>query len=71
MVNKVLAAISVGITLLAVGMTVGAIYAPHWVSFHSDDDTYIEYGLFIETEDDDDEPGSTDTTGVSWSCSEW
>lgn len=70
MVNKVLTAISLGLTLLAVGMTIGAIYAPHWVSFHDDDDVYKEYSLFIMTDDDFDS-GHTDNTGESWSCIQW
>ena len=63
-----LAGVSLGLTLVALGLTVGAIYTPHWVDFESSATQKYEFGLFWMTEDDDDATGAADASGQSWAC---
>ena len=54
MANKVLAGISFGVTLVALGLIAGAIYSPHWVDYEESKSHSYEYGLFMVTDDDND-----------------
>lgn len=75
MANKVLAGISFGVTLVALGLIAGAIYSPHWVDYEESKSHSYEYGLFMVTDDDNDlsvkMSGQYDTEGQSWSCMQW
>jgi len=71
MANKLLAGITFGLTLIALGLTVGAIYSPHWVDYEAGKDHTYEYGLFTMSKDDNDASNSDDAKGTSWSCTEW
>ena len=63
-----LAGVSLGLTLVAIGLTVGAIYTPHWVDYETSKTQKYEYGLFWMTKDDDDTSGGSDASGSSWAC---
>jgi len=68
MVNKALAGISFGCTFIAMALTIGAIYSPHWTDYEASQYQTYEYGLFTVSDDDNDASGSDDSKGTSWSC---
>ena len=68
MVNKMLAGISLGLTLVALGLTTGAIYTPNWVNFEASKTQKYEVGLFFITDDDNDADNAIDLKGTDWAC---
>jgi hypothetical protein len=62
MVNKALAAGTLILCLISVGLTVGALHTPDWVSYEGPDGEDFTYGLFMCT----DCPDGRENT--SWDC---
>ena len=68
MANKLLAGISFGLCLVAMGLTVGAFFAPDWVNYEESSSRTLQYGLFAISDDDNDVSGSVDAKGETWDC---
>ena len=66
MANKVLAGISLGLCLVALGLNVGSFNYPNWTNYEIGPDESYEYGLLVMTDEDnvDGEPDSTGRLGM-------
>ena len=60
MANKVLAGISLGLCIIALGLSCGSTFYPNWTNYEIGPDESYEYGLFKMTDEDnvDGEPNS-------------
>jgi len=63
MANKLLAGISFGMCLIAMGLTVGAFFAPNWVNYEESSARTLQYGLFECSDDDNDVSSAADIKG--------
>ena len=66
MANKVLASISLGLCVIALGMSCGSIFYPNWTNYEISADESYEFGLFKMTDEDSasTNPDSVGSTGM-------